>query len=83
MTDELEVYPLHLDTLVYLLHQQWLRGYITAVLEDEPPADDDSQIIPTDDGGPQTEAWVKRVAAEIRSMQRQPDGTYVMPSSEQ
>ena len=71
-------YALRPETLIHMLHNAYVMGFITAVCDAE---DTDDEPIPMDKGGPRTELWVKQQADALLGMRRRRDGTYYLPAS--
>lgn len=70
-------YTLRVEDLMMLLHQQWVRGFVICAIEDMPG---DPAPIPLDGRGPETEAWMKSLAEELKGMRRRKGGTWYMPN---
>lgn len=79
MTRKLKAsYALRPESLIKMLHDAYLMGYITGLCNAD---DTDDEPIPMDKGGPRTELWVKQQADALLGMRRRRDGTYYLPAS--
>lgn len=71
-----EQFCIRLDTLINLMHQQYVMGFVQGAVNDE---DTDDNPIPMDKGGPRTAIWIRQQVDALRNMRKRPDGTYYMP----
>ena len=71
-------FTLRSEELIQMLQSQWVKGYVTAICEDQ-ISTSDAVNIPMDNGGPETVAWIMEISDELNTMRRRSDGTFYMP----
>ncbi len=72
-------YELRPETIIHMMHQAYVMGFITAVGAQDGADSDDPIPIGNDDEA--MKLWVEQKAETLKNMRRRRDGTYYVPEA--